>query len=609
MMRPSKTSCGRAARASRLRAMFPLLGSVSALLTGTGYARTWHVPLEVPTVKVAVEDSASYGDSVLVAPGVYDTSSGEVFPIIMKDGVTLMSEGGASVTTLDANETAGVMTCSDLDSTSVITGLTITGGFAPSGGGLYCVECYMVIEDNVIEANTATGRVGAGGGVYCRGGAPTVLNNRIRDNTVPSWMGGGVYCLQSNGVIVGNTVSGNTAMYGGGIFNDRSSPYIAENRVEGNTALATGGGVDCFQSSSPLIEKNVVINNFAWENGPGIACCFSSSPTICFNTIAGNIGDYGGGVRPRTSSSAVITANAIVDNVDGIYLESDSDVIIATGNNIYFNTYQAGDLEIINATASTLDLIGNFWWVTDSASVRALILGEADFMPCLTAPSDSAPGEPSAVTSVTVFRDQAFTNELMGSATIGDTLFIEVVGDDWNESLVDPALVIVTSSLDPYGIAVALLETGPATGIYRGTAFITTTSIDVFNEIGANDTDTLTVMANVDPSELTTVMVGVTEAHGGGGGRAALAGAGLLEASPNPFNNRTEIRFGLPETWHVSVRVYDMRGRAVATLVEDELGAGYHSAVWETRDTPEGVYVCRLEAGGSSYTKQLVLAR
>ena len=155
--------------ATRLLVACAAVGWGTALLAGTGYATTWHVPVDVPTIKAAVEDSASYGDSVLVAPGVYDTASGEVFPIFMKDGVVLTSEEGAAATRLDANGTEKVITGSDPDSTTAIAGLTITGGFAPSGGGLYCVDCDLVIEDNVIEANTATGRVGAGGGVYCRG--------------------------------------------------------------------------------------------------------------------------------------------------------------------------------------------------------------------------------------------------------------------------------------------------------------------------------------------------------------------------------------------------------------------------------------------------------
>ena len=101
-------------------------------------AYTWHVPATVSTIKHAVEDSAAYGDTVLVAPGIYDTTSGEVFPINMKNGVVLISESGASVTIVNANATGSVITCSNCDQSTEICGFTITGGSALNGGGISC---------------------------------------------------------------------------------------------------------------------------------------------------------------------------------------------------------------------------------------------------------------------------------------------------------------------------------------------------------------------------------------------------------------------------------------------------------------------------------------
>lgn len=70
---------------------------------------------------------------------------------------------------------------------------------------------------------------------------------------------------------------------------------------------------------------------------------------------------------------------------------------------------------------------------------------------------------------------------------------------------------------------------------------------------------------------------------------------------PNPFNPSTTIRFDLPEMAIVSLRVYDIKGRQVARLVDAELDAGYHSIVWDGTDelgvpVASGVYICRLSA-------------
>ena len=68
---------------------------------------------------------------------------------------------------------------------------------------------------------------------------------------------------------------------------------------------------------------------------------------------------------------------------------------------------------------------------------------------------------------------------------------------------------------------------------------------------------------------------------------------------PNPFNPRTTIGYTLPQVSHVSLRIYDILGREVAHLVEDERAAGYHEAVWEAGRFASGVYVYRLRVEGA----------
>ncbi|HCV44127.1 MAG TPA: peptidase S8 [Bacteroidetes bacterium] len=65
---------------------------------------------------------------------------------------------------------------------------------------------------------------------------------------------------------------------------------------------------------------------------------------------------------------------------------------------------------------------------------------------------------------------------------------------------------------------------------------------------------------------------------------------------PNPFNPTTQIQYQLPVESRVTLKVFDLLGREVATLVNDARPAGYHDAQWEAVSVASGVYFYRFEA-------------
>lgn len=69
---------------------------------------------------------------------------------------------------------------------------------------------------------------------------------------------------------------------------------------------------------------------------------------------------------------------------------------------------------------------------------------------------------------------------------------------------------------------------------------------------------------------------------------------------PNPFNPRTTIGYELPAASQVTLRIYDVLGRRVATLVERDQEAGYHEATWEAGRFASGLYLYRLDVNGAS---------
>jgi hypothetical protein len=83
----------------------------------------------------------------------------------------------------------------------------------------------------------------------------------------------------------------------------------------------------------------------------------------------------------------------------------------------------------------------------------------------------------------------------------------------------------------------------------------------------------------------------------------------LSQNYPNPFNPSTTISFSLPRRESVTLKVYDLLGREVATLVDGREEAGEHTVKWNADGFTSGVYFYRLSAGGGVQTRKLVLVR
>jgi len=302
---------------------------------------------------------------VHVAEGTYDVTLGEVFPLLVKNRVSLIGKG-ADVTVLDSGGTASVVKCVGItETTTSIEGFTIKNGHAEKGGGIFIsAGSSPVIENNVISDNSVGlaamfGRYtgGFGGGIYISGSSsPKIINNTIVDNDASGGIwgyaeGGGIYINDSSSpVIKGNTIKRNRAQisahsstYGGGICIREASPTITNNLIVENnvnklgaTALGTyGSAIYVENSSEAVIAHNTISNNTAtadWgtpsDRGGGIYI-ITSSPTISRNVIANN--DFGG-IHLESSSSLIVNNTIVGNDDDGIYLESSSSPSIV--NNI-----------------------------------------------------------------------------------------------------------------------------------------------------------------------------------------------------------------------------------------------------------------------------------
>lgn len=250
---------------------------LGALLVPVGlcHAATWHVPADVPYIFAAV-DSASYGDTVLVAPGTYlrerekDDGHSNTLWIEMKDGVTLISEGGASSVTLVETSEAPftyVIMCDSADGASV-TGFTIVDGMTLLTGGdvettetIYDVGIGLHQSDVLIMGNVVSGFYW---GIEVSGETGAWYTPLLKGNEISG-------CLY--GIGIGRCQTGyapkveDNVIHGCyiGIWANQASPYICGNRVSD----CWGTGAYFFGYSGALMVSNKIIRNgeygvYAW---------------------------------------------------------------------------------------------------------------------------------------------------------------------------------------------------------------------------------------------------------------------------------------------------------------------------------------------------------
>jgi hypothetical protein len=146
---------------------------------------------------------------------------------------------------------------------------------------------------------------------------------------------------------------------------------------------------------------------------------------------------------------------------------------------------------------------------------------------------------------------------------------------------------------DPYLADVAGRYSFDTTANYRG-AFVPDTPMDQQWTAG---------WTNFDPQNTEYVVVGVQDEGG-------VPAAGVsLRNFPNPFNPKTTLKFSVPRAGTVSLVVYDVAGRQVATLHRGELASGQFSIDFDGHGLSSGTYFARLKGDGFAATQKMQLVK
>ncbi len=358
--------------------------------------------------------------------------------------------------------------------------------------------------------------------------------------------------------------------HGGGIYCDAASPRLTNLLIEGNIA-GFGGGICCDDNSHAIIE-DVVINGNRATYGGGLFCG-TSSPTLRNVVIKHNTAtQYGGGIDIRWSCNPEFYNVTVVNNeaprAGGILCFDDA------------------DLKLINST-----IAGN---VAEHEGGGILSLRNSDIWIFNSILWNNSP-------------EQVFINNYEGPDTIlfaynivQDGYRGADVSDDtefyWLEGNIDDDPAFYDAEAGNYYLS----ENSPA--IDAG--------IDIY--VDELNGDTLLDLRNVDfigeMPDLGAIeydpdnSVNLTE--------EILPDAfNLYPAFPNPFNSSTKLSYGLPTSTNVSLKVFNLNGRLITTLVDGNQSAGFHSIEWNATEVPSGLYFVRMEADDFITTRKLTLMK
>jgi hypothetical protein len=336
---------------------------------------------------------------------------------------------------------------------------------------------------------------------------------------------------------------------------------------------------------------------------------FEADPAFTTGTLFNLNFTYSGG----TSELAFVQANtsftdelgavfSSFDYVDGAVTEISAqgpvftdvmpDVSVNENDTLTFD-YNATDVNgdtIVYAlvapapAGATIDAAtGVFTWVPtfEQAGIYNIVVSASD--------GTNTVVDTAVVTVVNVNRNPVFETVLDA-----DSVFFPIPGNfTFQYTATDPDGDNLTFALLGTETKATITAAGLLTYTANDTLDIDTLTVVVTDGLGGADT-TVTILSSY--SEVITPGVLPSE-------------FALDQNYPNPFNPSTAIRFQLPRESHVTLKVYNLLGEQVGSIVNEYLPAGYHEYKFDASNLSTGVYLYRIEAGDFISTKKMALIK
>lgn len=369
-----------------------------------------------------------------------------------------------------------------------------------------------------------------------------------------------------------------------------------------NGAAPAGAGISCYSYSSPTIRNCLFRANVAWSGGGGMRCSDYASPTLENVIFSANYAVYGGGMIARQYSSPTLTHVVFehngADHGGGMRFEASfaslTDVLFykneatVSGGGISSDFYARPSLSHVTILKNSASKGGGASWC------RA----EADLMHCTLAgnSADSGSGVFLREDSYVTISNCIIAFGPQGSAT-------------WCEGGGQPAITHCCI----FGNAGGDSLCGPhQDNIFADPLFCDMSARDLTVDLASPCLSINNPWGEeIGAWGLGCGGTGVDEEEDACGPEPALA----VEGGPNPFGNRTSIRYRLPEPApSLDLSVYNLKGQRIRTLARGPRAPGAHVEVWDGTDevgrpVASGVYFCVLTAGDDRARGSILLLR
>lgn len=382
-----------------------------------------------------------------------------------------------------------------------------------------------------------------------------LFDSNMNDGAGVPEAGPAIYIYEASATIMSSTFINNQGDLGSAIACVYSPESIIRNNVLSNNH-GQGGPIIPYGSGSSIISGNIIFNNTAGLAGGGICVEMSASPRIENNIIYNNTAPYGGGILCYSNANAVIVNNTISNNISsleggGIFFTGNSDPILIN-NIIYGNSAPEGSQVYINDANSD-----PFFVYCDIQGGKAGFRGSG------------VGGNYSGL----------YENNI-------DTIpyFLDVNGDDFRLSDYSPCIGAGIDSIEIAGIwyyAPPFCIEGNPRPNPSGS----------MPDIGACE------------NYLGIPLVGVEDETN------PPTECSLEQNYPNPFNPSTTISWQSPVGSHQTIKVYDVLGNEIATLVDEYKPTGRYEVEFNTEKLSSGVYFYQLKEGDFVSTKKMILLK